>query len=144
MILSIGRAAARLGLRASALRYYDDIGLVPASRRHGRRVYGAEALRRLAFVRLLGRVDVGLEVARAVLESLYTMRDSAGVPDQTLEEMLKKFPSSSVRARRSDLVKLGHVEETGNMATTRSGSPCKTWRITKSGIELVESQGVSS
>lgn len=83
-------------------------------------------------------------VARAVLESLYAMRESAGVKDQTLEEMLKKFPSSSVRARRSDLVKLGHVEETGNTATTRSGSPCKTWRITKSGIELVESQGVSS
>ncbi|MGH3694213.1 MAG: MerR family transcriptional regulator [Pseudonocardiaceae bacterium] len=50
-LISIGQAADRLGLNPSALRYYDERGLVtPAARRAGRRVYGLEELRRLAFI----------------------------------------------------------------------------------------------
>ncbi|MBX3485930.1 MerR family transcriptional regulator [Phenylobacterium sp.] len=53
-VLSIGEVARRFGLRASALRYYEDIGLVrPSARRAGQRHYGDAALRRLALVQLL-------------------------------------------------------------------------------------------
>ena len=69
MLLPIGQAAARLGLKPSALRYYDERGLVrPAFRRGGKRYYGEPELRRLAFIQLLGRVGVGLDVAEAVLD----------------------------------------------------------------------------
>jgi DNA-binding transcriptional MerR regulator len=68
-LLSIGEAAARLGLRTSALRYYDELGLVRAIRRKGRRHYGPDELRRLAMIQMLGRLGVALDVAGAVLDA---------------------------------------------------------------------------
>ena len=57
--VAIGEAAARLGLRTSALRYYEERGLLrPATRRKGKRFYGQNELRRLAFIQLLSRVGV--------------------------------------------------------------------------------------
>lgn len=48
---TIGEAAARFGLRASALRYYEELGLItPVSRAGGKRRYDRAQLRRLAFV----------------------------------------------------------------------------------------------
>ncbi|HTX00835.1 MAG TPA: MerR family transcriptional regulator [Acidimicrobiales bacterium] len=44
--------ARRLGLRASAIRYYEERGLIePAFRRAGRRWYGPREVRRLAVIR---------------------------------------------------------------------------------------------
>jgi DNA-binding transcriptional MerR regulator len=68
--LSIGQVAERFGLQASALRYYDERGLVKASgRRGGRRVYDAEALRRLALIQMLQRLGIELEVAASILDA---------------------------------------------------------------------------
>ncbi len=50
-LIPIGRAAAQLGLTASALRYHDDRGLVPPVRQRGQRMYGPDELRRLAFIK---------------------------------------------------------------------------------------------
>jgi len=50
--LSIGEVAKRTGLRASALRYYEDSGLLPAPDRvSGRRVYHPDVIRRIGLVR---------------------------------------------------------------------------------------------
>ncbi|MCM6776286.1 MerR family transcriptional regulator [Nocardia sp. CDC159] len=69
-LISIGEAAARLGLAASALRYYDERGLVrPSGRRGGKRMYGPEQLRRLAFVKLAQSLGLSLETAAAVLDA---------------------------------------------------------------------------
>jgi DNA-binding transcriptional MerR regulator len=69
-LIPIGRAAARLGLSASALRYYDERGLVcPPARQAGRRMYGSEELRRLAFVKIAHRLGLPLETAAAVLDA---------------------------------------------------------------------------
>jgi DNA-binding transcriptional MerR regulator len=52
-LVPIGEAAVRFGLRTSALRYYEDRGLVTASaRRGGKRWYDREQLRRIAFVQI--------------------------------------------------------------------------------------------
>lgn len=68
-LVGIGEAARRLGVNASALRYYEERGLVrPAARHGGRRMYGPEELRRLAFIQLLQRLGVHLDAAAAVLE----------------------------------------------------------------------------
>jgi len=49
--LTISKAAEQFGLRASALRYYEQIGVLPPSyRRGGRRLYDESALRRLAIL----------------------------------------------------------------------------------------------
>jgi len=68
--IPIGEAAARLQMTPSALRYYDERGLVrPRSRRSGRRMYGPEELRRLAFLKIVHRLGLPLDTAAAVLEA---------------------------------------------------------------------------
>lgn len=67
--IPIGKAAERLGMRTSALRYYEGRGLVrPAGRVNGTRVYGRQELRRLAFLQIAQRLGIGLDVAGAVLD----------------------------------------------------------------------------
>ena len=49
--LTISKAARQFGLRASALRYYEQIGVLPATyRRSGQRLYDEAAIRRLAIL----------------------------------------------------------------------------------------------
>lgn len=67
-MVSIGEAARRLGVNASALRYYEQRGLVRPARRSGRRRYDAEQLRRLAFIQTMQRLGVSLDAASAVLD----------------------------------------------------------------------------
>ncbi|MEU8350538.1 MerR family transcriptional regulator [Streptomyces sp. NPDC048845] len=68
-LVGIGEAARITGVNASALRYYEERGLVrPAERRGGRRMYGREQLRRLVFLQLMQRVGMSLDAAGAVLD----------------------------------------------------------------------------
>src|SRR5687767_13510238 len=67
-MVGIGEAARRLGINASALRYYEQRGLVRPARRSGRRRYDAEQLRRLAFIQTMQRLGVSLDAASAVLD----------------------------------------------------------------------------
>jgi DNA-binding transcriptional MerR regulator len=69
-LIPIGRAAARLGMNTSALRYYDERKLVCPSERHdGKRMYGADQLRRLAFIKIAQRLGLPLQTAAAVLDA---------------------------------------------------------------------------
>jgi DNA-binding transcriptional MerR regulator len=56
--LTIGALARRAGVNASAIRYYEDLGLMPAPRRcNGRRLYDGDAvnhLRQIVRARALG------------------------------------------------------------------------------------------
>jgi MerR family copper efflux transcriptional regulator len=52
VLVPIDAVARRLGLRASAIRYYEERGLLdPVSRHSGRRWYGPAEIRRLAIIR---------------------------------------------------------------------------------------------
>jgi MerR family redox-sensitive transcriptional activator SoxR len=65
--LTIGDLAARSGVAQSALRYYERMGLIHASRTTGnQRRYERAELRRVAFI----QVGVSLEEIRAALASL--------------------------------------------------------------------------
>ncbi|MGB3357092.1 MAG: MerR family transcriptional regulator [Mycobacterium sp.] len=69
-VIPISEAASRLQMTPSALRYYDERGLVrPRSRRSGRRMYGIEELRRLAFLKIVHRLGLPLDTAAAVLDA---------------------------------------------------------------------------
>lgn len=68
-LIPIGEAAARLGLSASALRYYDERGLVCPQQRAGRRMYGPDDLRRLALIKIFHQLGVSLDTAAAVLDA---------------------------------------------------------------------------
>ena len=66
--MTIGDAAQMLELNTSALRYYEDRGLVTPERRGGKRMYNREQLRRLAFIQLIQRLGIRLDAASAVLD----------------------------------------------------------------------------
>jgi len=67
-LVTIGEAARMLALNTSALRYYEDRGLVAPERRGGKRMYTHGQLRRLAFIQLMQRLGVSLDAAAAVLD----------------------------------------------------------------------------
>ena len=69
--LTIGEVAARAGLATSAIRFYEERGLVQAERAPGgQRRFRRDVLRRLAFVRVAQRVGLSLEEIAAALEGL--------------------------------------------------------------------------
>jgi MerR family transcriptional regulator, redox-sensitive transcriptional activator SoxR len=70
-LITIGELAARSGVAPSALRYYERMGLLRATRTGGnQRRYERAELRRVAFIRIAQQVGVSLEEIRAALGSL--------------------------------------------------------------------------
>lgn len=69
--LAIGDFAARSGVAASALRYYEKEGLIRSTRTGGnQRRYQRSELRRVAFIRIAQQVGVSLDEIREALASL--------------------------------------------------------------------------
>lgn len=69
--LTIGELSERSGIATSAIRYYEDRGLVTSRRTPGnQRRYERSMLRRLAFIRTAQGVGLSLEEIEAALESL--------------------------------------------------------------------------
>jgi MerR family redox-sensitive transcriptional activator SoxR len=70
-LLSIGEVAERTGVATSALRFYEQEGLVRSVRSGGgQRRYERDVLRRVAFVRVAQRVGLTLDEIRAALGTL--------------------------------------------------------------------------
>lgn len=73
--LTIGQLSERSGVATSAIRYYEDRGLVASRRTTGnQRRYPRATLRRLAFVRTAQRVGLALEEIEAALATLPSNR----------------------------------------------------------------------
>ena len=75
--LMIGDLARRTGTKVNTIRFYEERGLLPRPARtaSGRRTYGADDLRRLAFIRHARSLGFGVDVIRSLL-------DLAEHPDQ--------------------------------------------------------------
>ena len=70
-MLTIGDVAARSGLRVSAIRYYEEMGLLPKTlRRSGRRVYDATIFQRLSIIDLAKAAGFGLRDIRALIAAV--------------------------------------------------------------------------
>ncbi len=70
-LMSMGEVARRSGFAASALRYYEAEGLIPATRTPGgRRQFERSVLRRLAFIRAAANVGLSLDEIRTELDQL--------------------------------------------------------------------------
>lgn len=68
---TVGEIAERAGVATSALRFYEDEGLIHADRNDaGHRRYHADVLRRVSFIRTAQRVGLSLAEIREALESL--------------------------------------------------------------------------
>lgn len=69
--LTVGQVAERSGMAPSALRFYEDQGLLEATRTAGnQRRYPRSVLRRLAFIRAARNVGLSLDEVTAALATL--------------------------------------------------------------------------
>jgi MerR family redox-sensitive transcriptional activator SoxR len=69
--LSVGEVARRAGVATSALRFYEENGLIRSERNDaGHRRYHADVLRRVGFVKVAQRVGLSLGEIRSALDSL--------------------------------------------------------------------------
>ena len=69
--LTIGELSARSGVAVSALRFYEQQGLITSTRTSGnQRRYSRDTLRRVAFVRSAQAVGIGLAEIREALAQL--------------------------------------------------------------------------
>ncbi|MER7280691.1 redox-sensitive transcriptional activator SoxR [Dactylosporangium sp. NPDC000244] len=69
--MSIGELSARSGVAPSALRFYEKLGLIHATRTGGnQRRYERSQLRRVSFIRISAQVGVPLETIKEALASL--------------------------------------------------------------------------
>ena len=70
-LLSIGEVAARTGLAVSAIRYYEDEGLIAARRSPGgRRLFIRSDIRRVSFIMVAQKLGFSLEDIRERLTAL--------------------------------------------------------------------------
>lgn len=106
-LLDIGEVAEATGLRVSALRYYEEKGLVEALGRKGlRRQYGPEVLQQLALV-ALGR-QAGFS-----LDEIGGMFGAGGAPALPRAELKTRAAAMRDQARQLEALAqmLGHVAD---------------------------------
>jgi MerR family redox-sensitive transcriptional activator SoxR len=78
--MKIGELAARAGLAASAIRYYESQGLLPAPHRaSGQRRYPDDAVHRVLLIRFAGEMGFTLQEIKLFLSGL---RDAAPVGER--------------------------------------------------------------
>ena len=69
--LTISEVARQAGIRASAIRYYESVGLLPSPQRvSGQRRYTPEILRRLAFIQAAQAVGFSVAEMQTLLHEL--------------------------------------------------------------------------
>ena len=109
--MKIGELAAATGLAPSAIRFYEQSGLLPAAERaaNGYRSYSAEAVERLRYIQLAQALGFTLDTLRAGLVT----RGSGQSRDEMQGEMLQRLDArlvevdhmlATLRAQRKDLL----------------------------------------
>ncbi len=66
--MTIGELARKAGIRTSAIRYYESIGLLKPARVNGRRHFGQEAASRLTLIATAKGASFSLDEIRKILE----------------------------------------------------------------------------
>lgn len=98
--MRIGELARRSGVPPTALRYYEQLGLLPEPARtaSGYRSYGDAAVDRLAFIRSAQAVGLTLAEVREVLG----VRDAGEVPCRVVTDLIERR-HADVRSRIAEL-----------------------------------------
>ena len=107
-LLSIGEVARESGKATSAIRYYEEIGLLPEPVRvAGRRRYPREVVRSLAVIETAQRAGLTLDEIRLLLQA---SPDDGAVTDRLREVAERKLPELEALIERAELVR-GWLED---------------------------------
>ena len=87
-VLRIGELAGELGLNPKTIRYYEEIGLLPAPQRStaGYRLYGAADRERLRFIAKAKAIGLSLEEISEILQ----LRDGGTNPCSHVRDLLDR------------------------------------------------------
>lgn len=96
--------AQRAGLRTSAVRYYEDAGVLPpAARVGGQRRYDESVLARLGVIRLAQEVGFSVAEIRELVDGF----DTAGIPSERWQEVARrKMADVDALVQRAERMKL--------------------------------------
>jgi DNA-binding transcriptional MerR regulator len=105
----IGEAARQSGVKVPTIRYYEEIGLLPAPSRTeaNRRLYGVANLRRLAFIRHAR--ELGFEVD--AIRTLLSLQDNPDQPCAAADQI--------ARARLAEVERMVSECASGRVAECR-------------------------
>src|SRR6476646_7875518 len=102
-VMTIGEVAARSGVATSALRFYEDQGLIRSERNNaGHRRYPRAVIRRVAFIVFAQKVGLSLEEIHEELAKLPSNR----VPERADWAELSAAWAKRIRARIAELERL--------------------------------------
>ena len=104
-MLTIGKLAAETGVKVPTVRYYEQIGLLPAPERSSgnQRLYGPVARQRLAFIRHARTLGFPLEAIRDLL----SLSDRPDLPCSAADAIAK----AQLRAVQARITQLKALEQ---------------------------------
>jgi len=101
--LTIGQVAKRAGIKTSAIRYYERVGLLPEPERHGgQRRYTDETIQRLGVIDVAKRAGFTLTDARVLLAA---GRDGAPAHQEIRQLAQRKLPEVEALIHRAEAMK---------------------------------------
>ncbi len=107
--MTIGQVAARAGVRASAIRYYESVGVLPPARRvHGWRRYDDGAVRLLATLRFAQRAGFTVAEIRTLFHGF-----GAEVPPAARWHSLAERKMAELDALMADAARMRRALEQG-------------------------------
>lgn len=115
--LTIGEVARRTGVRASALRYYEEIGILPTPERlNGRRRYDPGVVRQVGLLRFAQQAGFTLEEIRALYHGFAS--------DTPLHERWRTLAAGKLRELDRRMAHIAQMRQ-----AIESGRACECIRI---------------
>jgi DNA-binding transcriptional MerR regulator len=121
----IGEAAALLGVPATTLRYYEDIGLVAGLARdpNGYRTYGDDDVARLRFV--ASAKDLGIPLAEVrELAAAHEVEDCSTVAHQVVEAVARRLTGTQQRIAELTSLAAQLQRASARLAEAPTAGPC--------------------
>lgn len=121
--VAIGKVSEAAGVKIPTIRYYEQIGLLPAPLRTdgGRRTYEMKDAQRLAFIRHARELGFDLDAIRALLALQdrpdQSCRDADAIAKARLTEVKEKI--ASLRALKAELDRMVEGCSHGRVETCR-------------------------
>lgn len=127
-VMRIGELAEQAGVSPKAVRYYEDIGLIPAPPRTAShyRDYGSDTISRLGFIRAAQSVGLTLGEIREIL----AFREQGETPCQHVAALIKRHAEdlseriATLEGMRRDLERLARKAKTASRSKDQGAEFC--------------------